>query len=83
MYIPPVWSYPIIALLLPIMFYFINRKLIWASLPIALIVDLAVYWKDFAYYESRPFLIFFTLAQLLVMLIDILILKFIGRKTAK
>ena len=41
------------------------------------IVDLLMYWLEYRYYESRGLLILFTLAQIVVMAVIILILQFI------
>lgn len=83
MYIAPTILYPVLAVLLPIAFYFIKRKYIWLSLILAVIVDVILYWDEFSYYEGRPFIIFFTFVQIAVMAIVILILKMIAAKTEK
>ena len=83
MYIAPIYLYPVLAVLLPIAFYFIKCKFIWLSLILAVIIDLIVYWDDFSYYEARPIMIIFTLAQIAVMEIIILILKIVIPKMKK
>lgn len=75
--------YPVLAVLLPIAFYFIKRKYIWLSLILAVIVDVILYWDEFSYYEGRPFIIFFTFVQIAVMAIIILILKTVAAKKEK
>lgn len=75
MYIAPIYLYPVLAVLLPAAFYFIKREYIWLSLILTVLIDLLVYWDDFSYYEARPLMIIFTLAQIAVMAIIILILK--------
>lgn len=83
MYIAPILLYPVLAVLLPVAFYFIKRKYIWFSLILAVIVDVIVYWNDFSYYEARPIMIFFTFVQIAVMAIIILILKTVAAKREK
>lgn len=75
--------YPVLAVLLPIAFYFIKRKYIWLSLILAVIVDVIMYWDEFSYYEGRSFVIFFTFVQIAVMAIIILILKTVAAKKEK
>ena len=79
----PIILYPVLAVLLPVILYFIKRKFIWLSLILAVIIDLIVYWDDFSYYEARPIMIIFTLAQIAVMAIIILILKIVIPKMKK
>lgn len=75
MYIAPIYLYPVLAVFLPVALYFVKRKYIWLSLILAAVVEVIVYWSDFSYYEARPLMIIFTLVQLAVMAIIILILK--------
>lgn len=79
----PIILYPVLAVLLPVAFYFIKRKYIWFSLILAVIVDVIMYWDEFSYYEGRPFVIFFTFVQIAVMAIIILILKTVAAKKEK
>lgn len=79
----PIILYPVLAVLLPIAFYYIKRKYIWLSLILAVIVDVILYWDEFSYYEGRPFIIFFTFVQIAVMAIIILILKMAAAKKEK
>lgn len=66
--------YPVLAIVLPIVFYMVKRKYIWFSILVAVVSELVIYRLDFAYYEARPFFILFTLIQIVVMSIIILIL---------
>ena len=79
-YVPAIFVYPVLALVLPIVFYTVKCRLIWPSIVLAVIVDLLMYWPEYRYYESRGLLILFTLAQIVVMAVIILILKFIDAK---
>ena len=79
----PIILYPVLAVLLPVILYFIKRKFIWLSLILTVIIDGIVYWDEFSYYEARPLMIIFTLAQLVVMVIVILVLKTVVPKTKK
>ncbi len=74
---------PLPAILLPIILYIINTRLIWLSLILSLVIASIVYWKDLLYYESRPIMLFFILAQLIIGLITIAIIKLIRRKQDK
>ncbi len=74
---------PLPAILLPIILYIINTRLIWLSLILSPVIASIVYWKDLLYYESRPIMLFFILAQLIIGLITIAIIKLIRRKQDK
>lgn len=72
---------PIIFLLtfiLPVAFYFINRRYVWFSILLTVIVELIINWGNFCYYESRGLMLLFTFVQIALMAITILILKAIG-----
>lgn len=74
---------PVIFLLtfiLPVVFYFINRRNIWFSILLTVIVELIINWENLCYYESRGLVIFLTFVQVVVMAIIILILKVVGAK---
>lgn len=73
----------LLTFILPVAFYFINRRYIWCSVLLTIIVELVINWANFTYYESRGLMILFTSAQIAVMAIFILILKFIEAKTKK
>lgn len=79
----PIILYPVLAFLLPVVFYFRKRKYIWLSPILAVIIDVILYWDEFSYYEGRPFIIFFTFVQIAVMAIIILILKMAAAKKEK
>ena len=46
-------------------------------------MELIINWDNFMYYESRGLMILFTLAQVAVMTVFILLLKYIGAKTKR
>jgi len=74
---------PIVFLLtfiFPVAIYFINRKYIWFSILLTVIIEVIVNWANFTYYESQGLMILFTAAQVAVMVIVILTLKFIDAK---
>ena len=75
MYLAPIYVYPVLAILFPVVLYFVKRKYIWLSLILVVAVELIMYWDNFSYYEARPLMIALTLAQLVVMAILILMLK--------
>ena len=66
--------------ILPVVFYFINRRYVWFSILLAVTVEVIINWVNFCYYESRGLMILFTFVQIAVMAILILILKAIGSK---
>ena len=39
------------------------------SIPICILFELVFFWKEFSYYEARPFVIMYTLIQIFVMAI--------------
>ena len=55
--------------------YFINRKFIWFSILLVILVEPIINWDNFFYYESRGSMILFILGQIAVMEILILILR--------
>ena len=59
----------------PILFFLISRKYVWLSIPLTVLVELLVNWRNFTYYESRGLMISVTLFQLVVMAIVINLLK--------
>lgn len=59
----------------PILFSLISRKYVWLSIPLTVLVELLVNWRNFTYYESRGLMISVTLFQLVVMAIVIILLK--------
>ena len=59
----------------PILFFLISRKYVWLSIPLPVLVELLVNWRNFTYYESRGLMISVTLFQLVVMAIVIILLK--------
>ena len=59
----------------PILFFLISRKYVWLSIPLTVLVELLVNWRNFTYYESRGLMISVTLFQLVVMAIVIVLLK--------
>ena len=73
----------LLTFVLPVAFYFINRRFIWLSVLITIVVEPVVNWGNFTYYESQGLMIFFTLVQVAVMAIFILMLNFVGRRMPK
>lgn len=59
----------------PILFFLISRKYVWLSIPLTVLVELLVNWRNFTYYESCGLMISVTLFQLVVMAIVIILLK--------
>ena len=64
-----------LTVILPVVFYFANRRYVWFSMLLTVLVELIINWGNFCYYESRGLMIFVTLVQIAVMAIIILILK--------
>ena len=74
---------PIVFLLtfvFPVVFFFVNRKYVWYSILLTVLVEIIINWGNFAYYESRGLMIFVTLIQVIVMAMIILILRAIDIK---
>lgn len=65
----------LLTFILPVVFYFVNRRYIWCSILLTLLVELIINWGNFNYYESRGLMILVTLVQVAVMAIIILILR--------
>lgn len=59
----------------PILFFLISRKYVWLSIPLTVLVEFLVNWRNFTYYESRGLIILVTLFQLAIMAIVIILLK--------
>ncbi len=66
--------------ILPVVSYFINRRYVWFSILLTVIVEVIINWGNFCYYESRGLMILVTFVQIAVMAILILILKAVGPK---
>ena len=79
----PVITYPLSAILLPVIFHFVNRKFVCFSIVLAVIIDLLMYWDAFSYYEWRGLYILLTAAQIIAMIIVILLLKHFMPKSVK
>ena len=73
----------LLTFILPVAFYIIKRRYLWFSIPLTLIIELIINWDNIMYYESRGLMILFTLAQVAVMTVFILLLKYIGAKTKR
>ena len=65
----------LLTFMLPIVVYFVNRRYVWFSIPLTVLVELIINWGNFYYYESRGLMILLTLVQIAVMVILILILN--------
>lgn len=70
----------LLTFILPVAIYFINRKYVWFSILLTVIIEVIVNWANFIYYESQGLMILFTAAQVAVMVIVILTLKLIDAK---
>ena len=79
----PIIAYFALSMLLPVIFYFARRNYIWFSIPLAIIIEVAVYWDHFAYYESRGLMLLLTAVQFVVMLLNICIIRFVILKLNK
>ena len=66
--------------ILPVAVYFIDRRYVWFSILLTVLVELIINWGNFCYYESRGLMILVTSVQIAVMAIVILILKAVGPK---
>ena len=73
----------LLTLILPVVFYFVNRRYVWCSILLAVLVGLIINWGNFNYYESRGLMILVTLVQVAVMAIIILILRAVTPKRQK
>lgn len=67
----------------PILFFLISCKYVWLSIPLTVLVELLVNWRNFTYYESRGLMISVTLFQLAIMAVVIILLRsaFTKKKT--
>lgn len=70
----------LLTFILPIVFYFVNRRYVWCSILLTVLIELIINWGNFNYYESRGLMILVTLVQIAVMAIIILILKAVASK---
>lgn len=75
----PIYTYPILTVVLPIVFRSVNRKLTWLSLIFAVIIELIMYWDEFCYYEAIGLMIYFTLIQVVVMSVICILLNLIKK----
>jgi len=73
-------GFSILAIVLPVVFYFVKRRFVWLSIALVVVLDFVLHWPEFSYYESRGIFVCVTLAQIAVMAIIILALKLIGTK---
>ena len=73
----------LLTFILPVVFYFVNRRYVWCSILLAVLVELIINWGNFNYYESRGLVILVTLVQVAVMAIIILILRAVTPKRQK
>lgn len=64
----------------PIVVFFINRRYVWFSILLTVLIELIINWGNFCYYESRGLMIIVTLIQIAVMAIIILILSAVASK---
>ena len=73
----------LLTFILPVVFYFVNRRYVWCSILLAVLVGLIINWGNFNYYESRGLMILVTLVQVAVMAIITLILRAVTPKRQK
>ena len=73
----------LLTFILPVVFYSVNRRYVWCSILLAVLVGLIINWGNFNYYESRGLMILVTLVQVAVMAIIILILRAVTPKRQK
>lgn len=73
----------LLTFILPVVFYFVNRRYVWCSILLAVLIELSINWGNFNYYESRGLMILVTLVQVAVMAIIILILRAVTPKRQK
>ena len=64
-----------LTVIVPVVFFFVDRRYVWFSILLTVLVEIMINWGNFRYYESRSLMIFVTLIQVAVMAIIILILK--------
>lgn len=67
-------GFAIAMIVLPVAFWLVGRKFAWFSLPFAVLLDLAAYWPEYCYYESRGLFLYATLVQLAIMAVLVLLL---------
>ena len=72
--------YPVLAFIVPTLFYTINEKIKWLSIPVVIIIELIIYRLDYSYYEARPLFLILTLVQILIMVIIVLLWKNVEAK---
>lgn len=78
-----IYTYLVLTILLPVIFRLVNRKLTWASILCAVVIEVILYWDHFAYYESRCFTIYTTIIQAVIMVIITIVLNLLGKKANK
>ena len=69
-----------LTVIVPVVFFFVDRRCVWFSILLTVLVEIMINWGNFRYYESRGLMIFVTLIQVAVMAIIILILKAVNLK---
>ena len=69
-----------LTVIVPVVFFFVDRRCVWFSILLTVLVEIMINWGNFRYYESRSLMIFVTLIQVAVMAIIILILKAVDLK---
>lgn len=57
------------------LFTYFSPKDALLSVPVCILLDLGFFWNDFAYYESRPLVIMFTVVQVIIVTVSALIIK--------
>lgn len=75
----PIYTYPILTIVLPVCFRLINRNLTWLSIICAVIIEIIMYWDEFCYYEARGLMIYLTLIQVVIMSVLCILINLIKK----
>jgi len=66
-----------------IVLWFVNKKLIWLSIPITIAADLITFWGALANYEFWRIALIFLIPQMIVVTIVSLVIMYLHRKRVK
>ena len=69
-----------LTVIVPVVFFFVDRRYVWFSILLTVLLEIMINWDNFCYYESRGLMILVTLIQVAVMATIILILKAVDPK---
>ena len=70
----------VLTFLLPAGVFLLRRRYVWFTIPLTVLIEVAVNWINFRYYESRGLMMAATLIQAAVMAAVILLLKAAARR---